>query len=1144
MRRISLLAVILLGLFCSLAAQAQDAARVAVRGEKKADFIRLVFSGAGLPKATVTEAGDTTLKIQFDGPVSVEGAGALRGVIPATTITAEGANAYVVKTGAMARHRTLTLGNRLFVDLYPKDPVPQVLSAVPQAAPKKEDSAKTPSVPARLTEESPAAGTPDAAPKDAVAAAIAAAKAAAAKVTAPESVPEKTVSPVAAADEAKAKVQEKIAPAKTTETSTSLVTENAANANPVDPKKETPALPASTSTAPSLDTPAGVMAAATPAGPDAPINLTPAATTPVPFTGSALITVGSTQGLALAAFVRGGYLWMVLSQEELSVPPQVSGPDAKALGPVDKVSVDGGSAYRIRLPAGAYVRPEGAGLVWRLYITGQKSDLKSASMERDFADTAAGPIVHIPMTNAVGALRLPDPLIGDDLAVITVGRADSRLINTDSYVDFETIPAIVGVVIKPKADGIRISVLPTEVVIARQGGLRLSATGPRPAAGARVAAASTDDKPADTKENAPTTIFAFKDWALGGPKQFLDMRHSIDAKIATAPDNRKLPEIISGAKFMLAQGLPHEATGFLSMALSFMPDLRSSPDFQAISGAVAALKGETDDAARAFATPGLETLNEIALWKSFNLAQAGQLPEAQKAMPVNAIKILSTYPARLQTLVLPPLIEAVLARGDVNVADTMLDMFDKASGESLTLDRDTALAFYRGRIAALRGDMTGASEFYRESSEGLDGPYPLRSTLALVERGLSARTIARDDAVRKLERFRYGWRGDDLESQTLERLGLIYVTGGQQRRGLTILRDAAAMTQDAGTREKLVAVMQKAFRELFSGKTREAMSPIEAAAVAAEFNELMPAGADGEQITLAIADKMVQVDLLERAADLIEPMVVTTATPQDSVRYAQRAAAIRILNDQPNDALKIIDKALNRTDVAGKVADVDAKRFALLRAKAKGQLKRADDALAELSALQEDSETLKLTADIAWASQKWPVAADAFGKLVKAANLSATRAPTHEQAQLVLNQALALNLSGETQKLEDLRVAYSDIMRRSDLNQPFQLVTRTAQEATLADRETLLQLVSEVNMFQDVLKAYQAPAKAVAEKPAAAKDAAPKPEPAKTEPAKVEPKAGEVGDAPAVPAADAPAGAQAPNEPGQAAEAARQATKE
>jgi hypothetical protein len=1107
MRKLALFAALFFafGFGLALAQEAKPSAGipVAVKGDVQGNFIRLVFSGNGLPQATVSESNTDSLKIVFAKPVALSQTGALAGISPGTSIVADPTvpGTFTIKTGPMARHRTLALGNRLFIDLFtsqaPK--MAQASAPVPAKPTETKADAKAPEFktepkvePVMKAAEKRAQPQPDAVreakaepaagesavatpspPSGALAAAIAAAKAAAGKMTAavkPEPKAEPAKTQPAKTQPAKTEVAKEVEAARAASApdspaaSTSLVTDNAPKAAPetkTESKPEAKTEAAATSAPETAAAPAAVTATAE--------------TQQKPFDGSALITIGSTQGLALAAFMREGYLWIVLSQEQLTVPPQVSGPSAGALGPMQAVKIDGGSAWRVKLPQGAYVRPQGAGLIWRLYIEGRKPELRTSAAERDFSDTSGGPVVHIPLNDAVSALRVPDPTMGDDLAVITVGRAENRLIDSDRYVDFDLIPAIVGVVIRPKSDGLRISVLPSEVVIARQGGLRLSAGGPREEAAVAGSAAKDAVTP---QGKAPVTIFSFKDWALGGPKQFIDMRHSVDEKVATAPDDRKLTELINGAKFMLGQGLAPEATGFLAMAQSFMPDLKSSAEFQAISGAVSALKGDNDDALAAFSSPGLETYDDIAMWKAYTLARSGLLPEAQKAMPADAQAILAAYPARLQAQLLPPLIEAVLARGDVNVADKMIGAFDKASGESLTLGRDDAIAYYRGRVAQLRGDNDAASDYYRQAAEGLQGPYPVRATLALVERGLTNKTISREDAIRKLERFRYGWRGDNLESAVLERLGLIYVTGGEQRRGLTILRDAATQTQDPAERQQLVAVMQKAFRELFSGKTREKMSPLEAAAVAAEFNELMPAGADGEAIKMTIADQMVQVDLLERAADMIEPMVVNTANVGDAVHYAQRAAAIRVLNDQPNDALKIIDKALSRPDAQGTkaVSEGDLRRFALLRAKAKAQLKRPDDALAELNGLPEDAESLKLTADIAWGAQRWAVAADAFDRLVKAQNLSATRPPTHAQAQLVLNEALALNLSGQSDRLESIRVAYGDIMRRSDLNQPFQLVTRTAQEATLADRETLLNLVSEVDMFKDVLKSYETPA--------------------------------------------------------------------
>lgn len=988
---------------------------LSVRAAPQDGFVRFVFTGDALPEVTVADIDGKSLRIAFSKAVNISGLEtAGTGLSPAAALTRDSDTALTLKMeGAVARHRTLSLGNRLFVDIYTEGAVSETQQNTPQP-PAAENAAKS--------------------EKTGVEAGIDAAV--------PASV-----------------VIEDVAPEKPQDIPAA------------DVPKSAEALPEAPMAAP----PANAALAPAPTPVDA-----KKAEVPAPkkaFLGNAVITIGSTQGLALAAFERQGYLWIVVSQENLNVPPVVSGPDAAALGPVDTVAIEGGSAFRIRLPEGAYVRPEGAGLIWRLHVEGRKTMLKTSSVDRDFSDTAEGPKVHIPMTTADSVLRLPDPEMGDDLAVVTVGRADARLTVSEKYVDFDVIPAYVGVVIRPKADGMRVAVLPTEVSVGRAGGLRISAAGPRnPASEAAVAAAGDAAKQDDPKNKAVGRIFHLADWSLGGPKQYLDSRRLLDNRIAVAEEAQKVAEFIAAAKFMLGQGMPHEGLGYANMALMLTPLLRDSADFQALRGALLALAQQSEDAGVALSAQGLGEKDEVKLWQAYVLAQQGKYTDAQKLLPPASTTkaLLGAYPDRVQSLMLPTLIETILSRGDVALATSLVDMLEKSADAASFPDSPNAVSYFRGRAALLRGDNEAATNAFREASDGYIGPYPVKATMALVERGLSAKTIAREDAVGKLERFRYAWRGDTLETDMLQRLGLIYVTGGEQRRGLTILRDAATMAPTEETREKLVAVMQKAFKELFSGKTREKMTPLEAASVATEFAELMPAAGEGEEITLNIADRMMAVDLLDRAADMVEPMVERTEKAEGAIKYAQKAAAIRITDDRPEDALKIIDKALSRADIQAMAAldPKDLKAFALLRAKAMHQLKRTDEAFVELASIPEDGDVLRLKADLAWGGQKWAAAADAMGKLVKASNLSATRPPTREQAQLILNAALAMNLSGNSAGIDALRIGYMDIMRRTELYQPFQLVTRTAREAKLADRTTLLKLVSEVNMFKDVLNTY------------------------------------------------------------------------
>lgn len=842
---------------------------------------------------------------------------------------------------------------------------------------------------------------------------------------------------------------------------------------PVVPEKSVAVEPAPSGTAnPSV--------ASAPAGLSLPAVSVSAA--PAPFEGTAIITLGSTEGLALAVFERAGYLWIVTNRPDLRVPPQISGVDPSVFGPIETLDIQGGRAYRLTMPKGAYVRPEGGGLVWRLVVSAVPVALKGVSIARDFSDRNAGGRFLVPLPNAINVLRVPDPLIGDDLAVVTATRSESRLTQPLSTVDVEILPTIVGAVFRPLSDGVSVSVLPDKVVVGRKGGLRLSAegatqlkpqTGPVET-GATLATATDGKTPPAVITEGDDRLFFFESWGLGPASEFHKNRQQIDVDIAEADGAQKPQALLSGAKFMLAQGLPEEAYGYLALALARLPTLVDSAEFQALNGAILSMLGQTADALKAFETQGIEDKEETSLWRSFAVAYSGNAADAARFLP-DAFDVFDAYPQRLKAVMTPPLLEAAIAGKRVQAAEQLLGGLPDALAVNLQKDSDAMLAYYTGRVADLKGDPEEAAANYKLAVEGTYGPYPVKAALALVDLGLSDKSLKREDAIQKLERFRFGWRGDGLETSVLERLGMIYVEQGDQRRGLGILRMAASLAPLQTDRARIVGIMQKAFRDLFLGKTNEKMTPMEAASVATEFSELMPVGAEGEAITLKISDQMMAVDLLDRAADLVEPLIKTTATPRNAFQYGARAAAIRLQDNRPDEAIRTLDSVMARPDIValGTPPAADIKPLVLLRAKALSELKRTDDGLAILKAYPDDDDALRLQADLLWGDERWAEAAAMYDQLITRAGVSATQPITDAQAQLVLNRALALSLAGDRTGLSDLALGYTDIMRRSTLFRAFQLVTRAPREPKLADRQTLMKMVSEVDLFKDVLESYR-----------------------------------------------------------------------
>ena len=100
-------------------------------------------------------------------------------------------------------------------------------------------------------------------------------------------------------------------------------------------------------------------------------------------------------------------------------------------------------------------------------------------------------------------------------------------------------------------------------------------------------------------------------------------------------------------------------------------------------------------------------------------------------------------------------------------------------------------------------------------------------------------------------------------------------------------------------------------------------------------------------------------------------------------------------------------------------------------------------------------------------------AAEALNEVIVDENISLTRPVSGEQADLILNRAVALSLSNDRIALSNMRTKYNDLMLQTSKARQFEVITRPRGTTALADRETLLSIVSEVDLFKDFLESYR-----------------------------------------------------------------------
>src|SRR5262249_8773796 len=168
------------------------------------------------------------------------------------------------------------------------------------------------------------------------------------------------------------------------------------------------------------------------------------------------------------------------------------------------------------------------------------------------------------------------------------------------------------------------------------------------------------------------------------------------------------------------------------------------------------------------------------------------------------------------------------------------------------------------------------------------------------------------------------------------------------------------------------------FADIYLGADADKVPPLRALALYDEFKELMPSGAKGDEIIRTLADRLVAIDLLDRAAELLDGQVKTRLQGRDKARVAARLAVVRLLDRKPKEALDALD-----AESAGHM-DADLKRQRQqLRARALTELGRPVDALAALSG-DASRDADRLRADIAWRGKKWGEASQILTRLLPA----------------------------------------------------------------------------------------------------------------------------------------------------------------
>ena len=758
---------------------------------------------------------------------------------------------------------------------------------------------------------------------------------------------------------------------------------------------------------------------------------------------------------AAVIFARADALWIAFSLPDLDVTPLIEGPAASQVRRADVFRLENGMAYRFPLPPGLYPRAELDGRVWEVNLSPIVTPTPTARIEIEGSEVSAGKRLSIGMDVSGVVMELEDPLIGDRLFLVPANKAGVAVREARRLPELEFVPAVQGAVIRPLINDLEVTAGTETVKVQAPEGLLLSA--------------SRSDLLGAATQGAPTVdglkLFDLEEWQRGPMAAFEGNRIQLQQDISEIPVSERAPYYLDLARLYFAHGFGAEATGLIRLAVEIMPELGEQPEVRALRGAAMALRG---DGAEALADLEIEALNihpEAALWRGVALTRLGRWAQAGQQFLQSGDLILS-YPNGLYREIAGLMAEALLVVDELDVAEAIVNELSRRSAE-ISVNQD-AINYLRGDIALRQGLLEdGQSLWTQVADEGKDQLYRVKARLGLIESELAAGAITKEEAVPALEQLRFAWRGDTLELAILRRLGVLYLDTGDYFGGFELLRRAAGYFPGSTQSQALTADLAQAFRRLYVDGEADQMSPIEAYGLFDEFRELNPLGDTGDKVIQRLAERLISVDLLGEAAELLQQQVEFRALGLEKSRLGARLAGVRLLDDLPELALEALELSVVDEPLP---IELSSERT-LLEGRAYQQMGEPDQALAVISGLDSEAAT-RLRADIGWRFGRWDVAGRALTNLLEPPPPEGVALP-QRQIQLVMNTAIALSLAGEQPALNRLRDTYGPAMNLTPVADSFRLVTRPLSGSLLADFQTLQQQMQEVDLFGGFLEGYR-----------------------------------------------------------------------
>jgi hypothetical protein len=447
------------------------------------------------------------------------------------------------------------------------------------------------------------------------------------------------------------------------------------------------------------------------------------------------------------------------------------------------------------------------------------------------------------------------------------------------------------------------------------------------------------------------------------------------------------------------------------------------------------------------------------MWRAIARTEAGDYAGA-RLDAIGAEGVADSYPAWIKADFLLSGLRAAVETKDDPLAQRLIQ---RIRFSDLDSDQVTTYQLMQGRIAELEGREDEALDIYGQvvAADGrptrAEAVY--RTLLLLRKKG----TIDLDKATRTLAAEALLWRGGALEADMDMLLAELEFENGDYRGGFETVKQAVAYYPETPGIDGLLEEAQGEFENLFLNGAADRLDPVAALSLYYDFRALTRPGARGDEMIRNLAQRLVKVDLLRQAGDLLEYQMGSRLTGIARAQVAADLAMIRIADRDPEGALR----ALNGSRLADTPPSLERRRR-ILEARALIDAGRQELALDLISKL-DGREVDLLRIDAYWSLKTYDRAAELLEVAYEPGN---GRQMTRDQRMSIIKAAVGLVLANDRIGLSRLRSKFGEEMANSAEWPMFEFVTRDIVPRTVEFKKVARE-VSGIDSLEAFLDAYR-----------------------------------------------------------------------